>query len=138
MPHNISNNPIGFQPLLMSPRNSAPAIINMMQKTSCHRLLTTETLLASLLSDLKKELAALPEPFEVTLQEAPWINEIYPHLGAERDTDAFTPYPASARRPALGDVMLYLHSSGSTGFPKPIPITHEAQLDSCAFRMCNL
>lgn len=123
----------GLIPLLMSPRNSAPAIVSMMQKTSCRRLLTTESLLASLLSDLRKEFDMLPEPFDITIQEAPWIKEIYPHLGAERDTDAFTPYPASAQRPALNDVMVYLHSSGSTGFPKPIPITHGAQLDSCAF-----
>ncbi|KAJ7671148.1 acetyl-CoA synthetase-like protein [Mycena rosella] len=49
---------------------------------------------------------------------------VYPHLGHETKEDAFVAYPDPTTRTPLDDVALYLHSSGSTGFPKCIPESH--------------
>lgn len=59
------------------------------------------------------------------IHELPDIETIYPNLRAD-DRSARTadwlPYPA-CERPQDDDVALYMHSAGSTGLPKPIPIT---------------
>ncbi|KAJ7625826.1 putative nonribosomal peptide synthetase, partial [Roridomyces roridus] len=53
------------------------------------------------------------------------FEQIYPHLGHETFRDEFVPYPGpSGVHTSLDDVAIYLHSSGSTGLPKPIPQTH--------------
>ncbi|KAJ7277843.1 male sterility protein-domain-containing protein [Mycena rebaudengoi] len=63
-------------------------------------------------------------PFELSIEEIPLLGQIYPYLGHEISEDAFVPYPIPTTSIALDDVALYLHSSGSTGFPKSIPETH--------------
>ncbi|KAF7360648.1 General substrate transporter [Mycena venus] len=92
-------------PFPISPRNSPAAVVNLLRKTSCHRIVSTCVTLDALL-------------------EVPSVSQVYPNLGAESADCTFEPYLASANRPELDDVCLYLHSSGSTGFPKAIPETH--------------
>ncbi|KAF4610095.1 hypothetical protein D9613_010628 [Agrocybe pediades] len=113
----------GIIPFLMSPRNTAAAIIKMLKETNCHRLLTTQETLKSLISEIKSELARDSPGFELHVEEMPPIMEIYPKMGRETKDDPFEEYPKVAVRPPLDNTMLYLHSSGSTGFPKSISET---------------
>ncbi|KAF7321145.1 General substrate transporter [Mycena chlorophos] len=108
-------------PFPISPRNSPAAVVNLLRKTSCHRLLTTRITLDPLLRQVADELG--PE-YGLAVEEIPSLAQIFPNLGKESAEAAFEEYPLTARRPAPGDVCLYLHSSGSTGMPKAIPETH--------------
>ncbi|KAJ6480154.1 putative aminoadipate reductase [Mycena sanguinolenta] len=110
-------------PFPISPRNSPAAVVNLLQKTSCHRILSTCAKLDALLVEVKEELAQVDPDFPLTIGEIPSVSQIYPYLGAESPQSAFDPYPLGTR-PAWDAVCIYLHSSGSTGFPKAIPETN--------------
>ncbi|KAJ7257509.1 putative aminoadipate reductase [Mycena haematopus] len=111
-------------PFPISPRNSPAAVVNLLRKTSCHRILSTCVTLDALLIGVKEELGHVDPDFALTIQEVPSLSQVYPNLGAESPHSAFDPYPTSVYRPAWDDVCIYLHSSGSTGLPKAIPETH--------------
>ncbi|KAF7343921.1 General substrate transporter [Mycena venus] len=111
-------------PFPISPRNSPAAVVNLLRKTSCHRIVSTCVTLDALLVGVKEELGHVDPDFTLKIEEVPSLSQVYPNLGDEKPDRAFDPYPASANRPALDDVCLYLHSSGSTGLPKAIPETH--------------
>ncbi|KAG2347280.1 acetyl-CoA synthetase-like protein [Suillus weaverae] len=53
----------------------------------------------------------------------PALKDLYPALGTGSPDEGFLPYPPQASRSSQNDLLYYLHSSGSTGFPKPIPTT---------------
>jgi acyl-coenzyme A synthetase/AMP-(fatty) acid ligase len=107
----------------MSHRNSPAAICSMLRKTSSHRLIATTASLGSLLDDVKNELAASDYALDIT--ELPAFTDIYPNFTHETVRDPFEPIAVPSRDTFVNDVVLYIHSSGSTGFPKPIPWTHE-------------
>ncbi|KZT23998.1 putative aminoadipate reductase [Neolentinus lepideus HHB14362 ss-1] len=121
----------GLVPFFISPRNSPAAIYNMLSKTSCHRILTTSAFLQPLLEGCKAEFAA--NSHDLHVEEIPTLAQAFPKLGLESKSDPFQPYPALEYEPVMDDVCLYLHSSGSTGFPKPIPQTNKSVLHWCSF-----
>ncbi|KZT23244.1 acetyl-CoA synthetase-like protein [Neolentinus lepideus HHB14362 ss-1] len=118
----------GLIPYPMSNRNSSAAVCHMLQKTSCHRLIATSASLNSLISGIKTELLAID--YELEIVELPSLYDAFPHLGHETPRDPFTPYPAIANSKPVGpdDIILYIHSSGSTGFPKSIPYSNKVLL----------
>ncbi|KAJ6617577.1 putative aminoadipate reductase [Mycena sp. CBHHK59/15] len=113
-----------FIPFPISPRNSTTAIVQLLRKTSCHRLIATCVTLQPLLIELEQEIARLDPDFVLDIEEIPSLLQIYPNLGAETSDCPFESYAASTSHPSFDDTCLYLHSSGSTGFPKCIPATH--------------
>jgi acyl-coenzyme A synthetase/AMP-(fatty) acid ligase len=118
----------------MSPRNISAAIIKMLKEVDCHKLLTTRETLKSLVSEIKADLARDSPGFELEVLEMPPVLEIYPKLGKETAQDPFEPYPKPAVRPDANDAVLYLHSSGSTGFPKSIKETYKILAQWASFR----
>ncbi|KAG2119415.1 putative aminoadipate reductase [Suillus clintonianus] len=122
----------GLLPFPMSPRNSAAAVINMMQKTHCRRLITTPHSLGSLIDGIKagSESQGI-ETSRLQLDKMPALKDLYPTLVRGSLNEAFLPYPPPALRPSGNDILFYLHSSGSTGFPKPIPITNLTVIHWC-------
>ncbi|KAI5990800.1 putative aminoadipate reductase [Pisolithus marmoratus] len=113
----------GLIPLPMSPRNSPAAIINLLKATKSHHLIATQSSLGGLISEVKRELALHGDKvYDLQIDEPPTLATVYPYLSKETIDLPFSPYPKGEMD--NGDVMFYLHSSGSTGFPKPIPITH--------------
>ncbi|KAG6902725.1 hypothetical protein C0995_012389 [Termitomyces sp. Mi166 len=114
----------GCVPLAISPRNSPGAIIELLTKTSCRRLLTTHAYLKPLIDSIKSHLVGNPLVDELRIEEMPSIVSLYPYLAHETTDHPFTPYPPAIQRPTKDDLCLYLHSSGSTGNPRPIRITH--------------
>ncbi|KAH7871277.1 amp-CoA ligase, partial [Lentinula edodes] len=122
----------GLIPLLISPRNTPAAIVNLLQKTGAHRVLSTQITLQELLRNVRTELTTSSDTtYNVTFEEIPGLYQLFPKLGAETPQDPFLPYPPSSD---LGpnDTAVILHSSGSTGFPKPISITYECIILSWA------
>ncbi|EPQ57831.1 acetyl-CoA synthetase-like protein [Gloeophyllum trabeum ATCC 11539] len=120
----------GLVPFPISPRNSAPAIYNLLSKIGCHRAVTTKTFLKPLLESCEAEFAG--KGYELAIDEIPAFTDVYPLLGKETANDPFEPFALEDWHPAVDDVTLYLHSSGSTGFPKPIPQTHRTVLQWCS------
>ncbi|KAJ7656826.1 putative aminoadipate reductase [Mycena polygramma] len=114
----------GLVPFQISHRNSEAAIVHLLTSSGAHHIVTTRGPLGRLVDTVAADLSTLDPPHELTIQEIPLLGQLYPHLGHETSEDSFVPYPAPALRTPLDNVAMYLHSSGSTGFPKCIPETH--------------
>ncbi|KAG2140138.1 putative aminoadipate reductase [Suillus clintonianus] len=122
----------GLVPFPMSPRNSAAAIISMMHKTKCCRLIVTWHSLASLIDDIKANFVShVTQTSQLQIDEIPALKHLYPALVSGTQDEAFVPYPSPAPPSYKNDVLFYLHSSGSTGFPKPIPISNLTAIHWC-------
>ncbi|KAF8901181.1 acetyl-CoA synthetase-like protein [Gymnopilus junonius] len=122
----------GLVPYPMSPRNTAAAVIKLMKDTACHRLITTRETLRPLIDEITAEVSKEETPYSLSIEEVPPLAEIFPNLGIETAEDPFEPYP-TAPRPPLDDVMLYLHSSGSTGWPKTVKQTFRSMVHWASF-----
>ncbi|KAJ7683139.1 putative nonribosomal peptide synthetase [Mycena rosella] len=114
----------GIVPFPISHRNSAAAVLHLLKNTDSHRLLTTKASLAHLVDTVAANWSAQSPSPELSIEEIPLLGQIYPHLGHETKEYAFVAYPNPTTRTPLDSVALYLHSSGSTGFPKCIPESH--------------
>ncbi|KAJ6457360.1 putative aminoadipate reductase [Mycena sanguinolenta] len=114
----------GLRPFLIFHRQPAAAITHLLTKIGSHRVLTTKSSLASLLDQISVDLSVMDPPYHCSFDEIPLLGQLYPNLGHEAADDSFVPYPSAPLRTALDEVAMYVHSSGSTGFPKCIPRTH--------------
>lgn len=94
-----------------------------MKKTNCHRIVATQDTLQELIMGVKDEFATSGTA-QPQIDEVPALSELYPILGKETIEDPFEEYPSAVRSPITA-MAAYLHSSGSTGMPKPIPQTYE-------------
>jgi acyl-coenzyme A synthetase/AMP-(fatty) acid ligase len=124
-----------LQPYLMSPRDTAPAIIKMLKETACHKILTTQETLKPLISGIKQTLDAEKDPYHLDIIEMPPLFTIFPQMGRETSEDSFEEYPKVSSRPGLDQTLLYLHSSGSTGLPKSIKQSFLTMCNWAAMRM---
>jgi non-ribosomal peptide synthetase component E (peptide arylation enzyme) len=95
----------------------------MIRTISSHHLIITESSLESLIHEVKEELAL--SRYSLRIQELPELTDVYPFLARENKSDMFEPISSFSPVRSLDEVVLYLHSSGSTGLPKSIPMTHE-------------
>ncbi|KAG1870690.1 putative aminoadipate reductase [Suillus subalutaceus] len=121
----------GLIPFPMSPRNSAAAVTSMMQKTGCCRLITTQHSLTSLIDGVKAGFVSATQTSQLQIDEIPALNHLYPALVSGTPNEAIVPYSSPGLRSSENDVLFYLHSSGSTGFPKPIPLTNLIAIHWC-------
>lgn len=78
--------------------------------------------------------SVIDKEYTLSIEEIPTLAQIFPRLGSEVVNDPFVPYPAPNPLRALDDIVMYIHSSGSTGFPKPIKQTNEIILEWCYMR----
>lgn len=63
--------------------------------------------------------------YEFSVVEMPTFDDIFPHLGRETADHPFEDLPVPNRDTFYEGTELYLHSSGSTGMPKPIGYIHD-------------
>jgi acyl-coenzyme A synthetase/AMP-(fatty) acid ligase len=84
----------------------------------------TQTTLRGVVDGLKAEIQMVDSTYVLSIEEVPTLLEAYPRLGQETAEDPFEPIKATCS-PKDSDKAIYLHSSGSTGLPKPIPLTHK-------------
>lgn len=121
----------GHTPYLLSPRNSAAATAKLLQDVGSRHLVASP-IFKALIEEIQLELE-LESFVNIPVSEVPSLDSIFPKLGSETRGDPFTPYVSTARS-LLTDVAFYLHSSGSTGFPKTIPQTQTSILHWCSFQ----
>ncbi|KAH8103378.1 hypothetical protein BXZ70DRAFT_1055180, partial [Cristinia sonorae] len=115
----------GLVPFPMSPRNTPEAVVHMMEKTNCHKIVS-HSFVNKLVTSVQEILAE--KNYSVQVIELPPLDEVLPII-FDQNTD-MTEFAEPAYRPPKAghrpdDVVIYLHSSGSTGFPKPIPLTQK-------------
>ncbi|CAL1709603.1 unnamed protein product [Somion occarium] len=113
----------GLVPFPMSPRNSPEAVVNMMEKTFCHCIIYSPRCIP-LVSAVQNHFEN--KGIEILIDNVPSLQSVFPALGSENNNMStnVTTYPANNDQYNVDDIVIYLHSSGSTGFPKPIPLTH--------------
>ena len=124
---------IARQPFPVSPRNSPSAVIDMMKKINCSQIVTLYHAHQSLIDGVREQ----DSGFTLTINEIPTISYTFPELGHEVEEDPFVPYPQSASRPDPNVPSMYIHSSGSTGFPRPIPQSYKVQIQWMSNRMSS-
>lgn len=105
-----------------------------MMKTNCSRIVTLHHAHNALIENILKEIPGL----QLVVDELPTLSYAFPKLGSEVEADPFVLYPVPASRPDLDSPAIYFHSSGSTGFPKPILHTHIVQASWFTRRQSSL
>ncbi|KAF9078805.1 hypothetical protein BDP27DRAFT_1310201 [Rhodocollybia butyracea] len=118
----------GLVPFPISPRNSPTALLHLIRKTSAHRVLMTQTTLRGVVDGLKAEIQMVDPTYALSIEEVPSLQQAYPRLGRETVQDPFEPIRSTLSLND-SDKAIYLHSSGSTGLPKPILFTHKIVKD---------
>ncbi|KAG6859380.1 hypothetical protein C0995_009114 [Termitomyces sp. Mi166 len=113
------------QPFPISPRNAPTTVVNLLEKTLCHRLITTNSTLKALIDGIRAQIANISLADTLQIEEVLFAS-VYPNLGHEPADQPFNPFPGPPTCPSEDDICIILHSSGSTGFPKAIPQTHRA------------
>ncbi|KDQ13755.1 hypothetical protein BOTBODRAFT_160018 [Botryobasidium botryosum FD-172 SS1] len=115
----------GYQAFQISPRNSTDAIVHLLAQTGAtHLVLGDEPALrdaanASIQALQSNQAEIIPSVFEM-----PTFSDLY-----VEDSGDFVPLPAMDT-PDLDKTAFILHTSGSTAFPKPIPLTHRNLLQT--------
>ncbi|TFY76506.1 hypothetical protein EWM64_g7507 [Hericium alpestre] len=108
----------GFVPFLISTRNSAVAVADLLSKTGVSRLLIgVEDSLHEVVDEAMKLLKEQGNVMASVPQvAAPLFGDLYTQDDGE--------VPAKAAAHSVDSPFVILHSSGSTAFPKPITWTH--------------
>lgn len=92
-----------------------------MRTVSSHRLIATTSVFDELLREVKSKFDE--ERYSLTVDELPAFTDIYLDLDRENTCNEFKPPPLPSKDTYVNGVVLYIHSSGSTGLPKSIPYT---------------
>ncbi|KAL3459645.1 putative NRPS-like enzyme [Aspergillus heterothallicus] len=101
----------GYKPFFPSPRNSIPAQKQLLQRLETRVLITTEPEPVFVGSILRE--------YEIDVVRIPALEELL-------DGEAVPPYPYDKQFDEAKDEPLFvLHTSGSTGIPKPLVYSHE-------------
>ncbi|EKM51563.1 uncharacterized protein PHACADRAFT_212203 [Phanerochaete carnosa HHB-10118-sp] len=109
----------GLVPYVISPRNSAQAICQLLDATSS-KCVISQASLVTLVSHIRADRDAKDLPLDV--REMPALSVLFPAL-SDSVEDGLTPFQSDTPADIHGTAM-FLHSSGSTGFPKTILFTH--------------
>lgn len=98
-----------------------------MKKSSSRRLIMTRDF-APTADAVQQSLRS--QQYEIHVETLFSLYDIFPHLATNElnSRREFTPYPARDKSYDPDELALILHSSGSTGLPKPIPKTHKIVL----------
>lgn len=107
---------IGAVAALINPELPPDAILRGMQACSAHMLIATQDVVKELLNS-KKDLPPYYHDGEASERSSDnaWANRL---LGAAQ-TD-----PKPKRKPRINDVMAFIFTSGTTGYPKPAYVKH--------------
>ncbi|KAK3652165.1 hypothetical protein LTR56_005296 [Elasticomyces elasticus] len=101
---------IGLKPLLLSPRNSPDGQTSLLAQTTCKAVLHTESVDFAI-GVIRKSGSQLP------MRQIPSSDDLC------QLKNSSVPVPDQSFE-GEDDIIMYLHSSGTTGLPKPIPWTN--------------
>ncbi|KAI0357816.1 acetyl-CoA synthetase-like protein [Trametes cingulata] len=114
----------GCVAFFISTRNAAAGVADMLKKTgTCQLIVSRDSVLRGVAEDALK---LLPEG-QIAVRDMPVFEDLFPADGAPKkeafEGDVDFPEVHDLQAPAI-----ILHSSGSTGHPKPLPWTHQRLL----------
>ncbi|KAF8320368.1 acetyl-CoA synthetase-like protein [Clavulina sp. PMI_390] len=111
--------------LPISQRNSPAAVANLLLKTNCHDVIVGGgSAVHSLLEETGAQMTHDAPSHHLNIIPVPAAAELYPHLGnTTKNIEPMKDYPPPANTDDLDALRCYIHSSGTTSLPKPIPIT---------------
>ncbi|TDL22742.1 acetyl-CoA synthetase-like protein [Rickenella mellea] len=105
----------GYQAFQISPKNSTAAVAHLLRRTNCRMIfISDDTATKDLCQNAVEELQ-----IEIPIVIAPNFNDVF-----RDEKDTFIRLPPIIP-PNLDIPAVIFHSSGSTSFPKPIPIMHK-------------
>ena len=111
----------------------------MLETVACTRIIAHAST-SSLVHHVQESMKA--KGVELHITELPGLSDVFPRLGGKLDaasTADVRPYPPLSRPTNLRTPSLYVHSSGSTDYPKSIHFTYRRILlwmDSCESSGC--
>ncbi|KAF9219622.1 L-aminoadipate-semialdehyde dehydrogenase [Gyrodon lividus] len=117
---------MGYCVLFLSPNNSPPAMANLLAVTNATHVIVQDTLLPSATAALPH----LADPTSVTIINQPSSDIFGSHVRTAHPEKTRWDPPLSWKDEFLLPVSI-IHSSGSTGFPKPIIATNKAAVGNC-------
>ncbi|KAG8982466.1 hypothetical protein FRB94_006637 [Tulasnella sp. JGI-2019a] len=113
-------------------RNSIKALVHLLQATCCEQIIVAggEPIQRAVCDASQWIGEGVGKPYGLQVTEPLRFGALFPKHGPVTSQEAEEMAPiAQPRRPGMSEVALILHSSGSTGFPKPIHIMHSACID---------
>lgn len=94
----------------------------MLRATSCTRVLA-HSLTLPLVEQAQAELRA--DGIALQIDDLPSMRQLFPRLvDPNAEPEETLSYPPPPKPAVLDDLGMMIHSSGSTGFPKSIPLYH--------------
>lgn len=93
----------------------------MLEATSCTRILGQAST-SSLIYQVQLEMQS--KSAEVRIDSLPGLDDVFPSLFEDIQSNEPKPYPPASKPIDMNEPSMYIHSSGSTGFPKSIHFTH--------------
>lgn len=116
-----------LQPVPISPRNSPEAVANLLLTTHAVRIISQPALL-SLATTAQSQL--VEKGYQIAIENLCSIYEVFPTLksGNKNDVPSEGPYPERQTPLDPNKPVIVLHSSGSTGLPKPVFLTYKILL----------
>ncbi|KAF8320374.1 acetyl-CoA synthetase-like protein, partial [Clavulina sp. PMI_390] len=111
----------------ISQRNSPNAVVNLLRKTDCHDVIVGGGSAVHTLFEETRSLIADEAPgHSLNTIPVPSATRLFPHLGTiADDVEVLKDYPLPADSDELEALRYYIHSSGTTSLPKPIPLTEK-------------
>jgi acyl-coenzyme A synthetase/AMP-(fatty) acid ligase len=79
--------------------------------------------MSALVESVREEMAT--RSYDVVVEDLPAFHAVYPNLFGGDDVEEAHQQPLPSADVYPGGVEIWLHSSGSTGQPKPLPMTHD-------------
>lgn len=113
----------------MAPRCSVAAFVHLLEKTSCHHIIT-QPAFSSLVDSIKSELDR--KKYELLIEQIPSLGQVFPGISGAVEVPPVEPFPLASKNPDPEDIVVYLHSSGSTGLPKHVPQRQKTLLQWCS------
>ncbi|SNX83035.1 related to alpha-aminoadipate reductase [Melanopsichium pennsylvanicum] len=118
---------LGFGAVLISPNNSVPAVVHLMKATGSNTIIFGSERAEEASQARKLLFQDQGGNFDAVelcpVQQAVALNELLPPTTENDPFRSDVPYERQAKEPCFT-----LHSSGSTGFPKPYTYSHETYL----------
>ncbi|KAG9007856.1 hypothetical protein FRB94_013912 [Tulasnella sp. JGI-2019a] len=116
----------------LSIRHSVETVVHLLQATHCTQIIVAGgEPIQKVIHDVSQQInghATTPQGLRII--DAPRFGALFPKHGpaTSQEAEEITPI-AQPRKPAMSEIALILHSSGSTRFPKTIHITHASCID---------
>ncbi|RAR09693.1 acetyl-CoA synthetase-like protein [Stemphylium lycopersici] len=111
---------LGYATLLLSPRLASPAIVSLLEQAECNTILTSP--------QFHEVLAKVHRQKSITILEMLEHHNYY-GVGAPVFHRTYNPERENHKRAVI------IHSSGSTGLPKPIYLTHQSCIATFALNL---